>query len=66
MLLAQLTGLREALRGYEESHKTNSDALAALNEEWARKDKNYNDAMERLRREIEVLGQALDYLNAQE
>jgi hypothetical protein len=53
------------LAGYQESHKLNTDSLNELNEEWNRTDTNFNDVMERLRKDIAVLGDALTYLNNQ-
>jgi len=61
-----LVTLRQNLSDFQSSLQTNTNNLNALNSAWEATSSNFNAAIDRLQRDIQVLGDALAFLAAQE
>lgn len=65
IIYTAIDGLTKTLESLNAGLTNATNSYNALISEWASKEANYNDVMERLRRDIQVLAQCLEYLNSQ-
>jgi hypothetical protein len=64
IILASIDNINKILEGLNADLTKATDDYNALISEWNRKEANFNDIMERLKKDIKVLGECLDYLNS--